>query len=93
MIDHRLVRETPDVIREALRKRRFDYDLDRLIELEAKRRELLQVENLRAEKNRISDEIGAAYRDGERERAEQLKEQVAEISRKIEEGEEQLEEV
>ncbi|MGI5819590.1 MAG: serine--tRNA ligase [Armatimonadota bacterium] len=93
MIDHRIVRETPEIIREALRRRRFDYDIDRLIELEAKRRELLQVENLRADKNRISDEIGAAYRDGDRDRAEQLKEQVAEISRQIEQQEEQLEEV
>lgn len=93
MIDHRIVRESPDIVREALRKRRFDYDLDRLIDLEAKRRELLQVENLRADKNRLSDEIGAAYREGERERAESLKEQVAEISRRIEQQEEQLREV
>lgn len=93
MIDHRIIRETPDIVREALRKRHFDYDLDRLIDLEAKRRELLQVENLRAEKNRLSDQIGAAYRDGEKDRAEELKEQVAEISRKIEEQEEQLEQV
>jgi seryl-tRNA synthetase len=93
MIDHRIVRETPDLIREALRKRRSDYDLDGLIDLEAWRRELLQVENLRAEKNRISDEIGTAYREGDTDRAEQLKEQVGEISRKIEEQEEQLEQV
>ena len=64
MIDHRIIRENPEVVREALRKRHFDYDLDRLIELEARRRELLQVENLRADKNRLSDEIGAAYRSG-----------------------------
>jgi seryl-tRNA synthetase len=93
MIDHRILRETPDVVREALRKRRFDFDIDRLIDLEARRRELLQVENLRAEKNRISEQIGAAYREGEEDRAEQLKEEVAEISRKIEAREEQLEEV
>ncbi len=93
MIDHRIVRETPDIVREALRKRRFDYDLDRLIALESRRRELLAVENLRAEKNRLSDQIGAAYREGERERAEQLKQQVADISRQIEEQEAELEQV
>ncbi len=93
MIDHRIVRETPDLIREALRKRHFDYDLEHLIELEATRRELLRVENLRAEKNRISDLIGAAYRGGDREGAEQLKAQVAEISQQIDALGEQLEEV
>jgi seryl-tRNA synthetase len=93
MIDHRIIREQPDLVREALRRRRSDYDLDRLIDLEAKRRELLQVENLRAEKNRLSDQIGEAYREGDEERAEELKEQVVEISEKIEEQEEQLEAV
>ncbi|MFO8079998.1 MAG: serine--tRNA ligase [Armatimonadota bacterium] len=93
MIDHRIIRENPETVREALRRRRSDYDLDRLIDLEAKRRELLQVENLRAEKNRISDEIGAAYREGDTDRAEQLKEQVGEISHQIDQQEEQLEQV
>lgn len=93
MIDHRIIRETPEVVREALRKRRFDYDLDRLIELEARRRELLRVENLRAEKNRLSEQIGQAYRAGERERAEELKAQVAGISAQIDEQEAELEQV
>lgn len=93
MIDHRIIRENPESIREALRKRRFEYDLDRLIELEARRRELLQVENLRAEKNRLSEQIGQAYRAGERDRAEELKAQVVEISRQIDEQEAELEQV
>ncbi len=93
MIDHRIIRETPEIVREALRKRRVDYDLDRLIELEARRRELLAVENLRADKNRLSEQIGGAYRDGERDRAEDLKQQVAEVSRRIEEQEAELERV
>lgn len=93
MIDHRIIRENPEIIREALRKRRFEFDLDRLIELEARRRELLAVENLRAEKNRLSEQIGQAYREGERERAEQLKAQVVELSRRIEEQEAELERV
>ncbi|MCD6359287.1 MAG: serine--tRNA ligase [Armatimonadetes bacterium] len=93
MIDHRLIRENPELIREALRRRRHEFDLDRLIEVEARRRELLAVESLRAEKNRLSDEIGAAYRDGEKERAEQLKERVAELSAQIKAQEAELDEV
>ncbi len=93
MIDHRIIRDNPELIREALRRRRFEFDLDRLIELEARRRELLAVENLRAEKNRLSEQIGQAYRAGERERAEQLKERVVAISRQIDEQEAELEQV
>lgn len=93
MIDHRLLRDDPDRIREALRRRRHDFDLDRLIAVEARRRELLAVENLRAEKNRLSDQIGAAYKAGERDRAEGLKARVAEISGQIKAQEAELEEV
>jgi seryl-tRNA synthetase len=93
MIDHRIIRETPEIVRAALRRRRFDYDLDRLIALEARRRELLQVENLRAEKNRLSEQIGRAYRSGARDRAEELKAQAAELSAQIEAQEAELERV
>lgn len=93
MIDRRIVREHPEVIREALARRRYEFDLDRLIEVEARRRELLAVEQLRAEKNALSDEIGNAYRSGEKERAEQLKEQVAELSARIEGMTQELEQV
>ena len=93
MIDRRIVREHPEVIREALARRRYEFDLDRLIEVEARRRELLAVEQLRAEKNALSDEIGNAYSSGEKERAEQLKEQVAELSARIEGMTQELEQV
>jgi len=91
MIDHRMIREDPDRIREALRRRRHEFDLDRLIEVEARRRELLAVENLRAEKNQLSDQIGAAYKAGERDQAEGLKARVAEISDQIKAQEDELE--
>jgi seryl-tRNA synthetase len=62
MIDHRIIRDNPELIRDALRKRHSDFDLDALIQAEARRRELLAVENLRAEKNQLSDQIGEAYK-------------------------------
>lgn len=93
MIDHRLIRENPELIREALRKRHSDFDLDALVEIEAKRRELLAVEDLRAEKNRISDLIGEAYKAGDRDRAEELKATVAELTAQIKDQEAELETV
>lgn len=59
MLDMNLIREQPDLVREALRKRHDDESLlDRALELDRRRRELLQqVESLRAERNRVSKEI------------------------------------
>ena len=63
MIDRALLRDNPDLIRENLRKRHFDFDLDALLALEARRRELLQVENLRAQRKDLSKQIGQIMRD------------------------------
>ncbi len=93
MIDHRLIRENPELIRDALRKRHFDFDLDALIAAEERRRELLAVEDLRAEKNTRSDLIGEAYKAGDRDRAEELKATVAELSEQIKDQEAELETV
>jgi len=64
MIDRNLLRENPDRIREALTDRGSDFDLDRVIELDVKRRELLDVEQLRARRNELSQQIGKVIRDG-----------------------------
>jgi seryl-tRNA synthetase len=93
MIDHRIIRDNPELIRDALRKRHSDFDLDALIQAEARRRELLAVENLRAEKNQLSDQIGEAYKAGERDRAEELKAAVAELTTQIKDQEAELETV
>ncbi len=89
MIDRNLLRDNPDVIRESLRKRGSDFDLDRLIGLEERRRELLEVEQLRARRNELSKEIGQAMRDGGD--ADALKAEVGELKQKISDMEEELE--
>jgi seryl-tRNA synthetase len=58
MIDIKLLRETPDVVRRALEKRRSKLNLDEILEVDASRRQLLyDLEQLKAEQNRASDEI------------------------------------
>ena len=65
MLDLRAIREDPGPAREALARRGAAADLDRLLELDARRRELLpEVEGRRAEQNHASDEIAAAKRAG-----------------------------
>ncbi len=65
MLDLRALRSDPDAARAALARRGADAGLDRVLDLDARRRELLpELEGLRAEKNRASDAIAAAKRSG-----------------------------
>ena len=58
MIDIKLLRDTPDVVRRALEKRGNPLDLDEILQLDASRRQLLyDLEQLKAEQNRASEEI------------------------------------
>ena len=58
MIDIKLLRETPDVVRRALEKRRATFDLDAVLEIDGRRRQTLyDAEQLKAEQNRASEEI------------------------------------
>lgn len=69
MLDIALIRENPDVVREALRKRHMETTaVDQVAELDLKRRGLLtEVETLKAERNRVSKEIGRMKEKDERE--------------------------
>lgn len=69
MLDLDLIRRNPDLVREALQKRHDDPALvEAVLALDAQRREMLQtVETLRAERNRVSKEIGRMKEPAERE--------------------------
>jgi seryl-tRNA synthetase len=69
MLDIILFREQPDRVREALRKRHMDpAPVDQVIELDDKRRMLIQeVEDLRAERNVVSKEIGKMKDESDRQ--------------------------
>lgn len=69
MLDINLVRDNPDLVREALTKRNMDTEVvDQLLKLdEARRAALLEVEVLKAERNRVSKEIGQSKDKTERE--------------------------
>src|SRR5436305_11224843 len=65
MLDLKLVREEPDRVRAALARRGRADAVDELLELDARRRELLpQVEGQRAEQNRAGQAIADAKRSG-----------------------------
>ena len=84
MIDIKLLRETPDVVRENIKKKFQDNKLplvDEVIELDKEYRKTLQrEESLQAERNRIAKEIGGLMAKGMKEEAEELKAKVAAFS-------------
>ena len=66
MLDLKRLRSEPEVVKAALERRGGAEGLDRVIELDAARRELLpQLEALRAEQNTANDAISAAKSAGE----------------------------
>ena len=69
VLDINLFREQPDLVREALMKRREDpAPVNQVLELDERRRELIQqVETLKAERNVVSKEIGKMSDQAERE--------------------------
>ena len=63
MFDIKLLRSEPDLVRAAMEKRNAKVDLDGGLEIDAKRRTLVyEMEQLRAEQNAASQEIGLKKR-------------------------------
>ena len=81
MIDIRLIRENPDLVRENIRKKFQDAKLplvDEVIELDkANRAAINEASNLRAERNSLSKKIGMLMGQGKKEEAEAVKAQVS----------------
>lgn len=66
MLDLKLLQKQPEIVREALRRRRSDIDVAEFESLDARRRALLaEVESLKAERNTASGEIAKRKRAGE----------------------------
>jgi seryl-tRNA synthetase len=84
MLDLTLIREHPDQVKDALVKLNAEAPIDEILELDLRRRELLQqVEALRAERNAGSKQIGGLMRDGRRDEAEALKGRMSQIGDEI----------
>ena len=88
MLDIKFVRMNPDVVKENIKKKFQDDKLplvDEVLELDQRNRDIKQeVEVLRADKNKISKEIGACMAQGRKEDAEALKKKVQENADRVE---------
>ena len=92
MIDIELIRTNRDLVKENIKKKFQDEKLplvDEIFELDKKyRASKLEGDNLRSEKNKLSQEIGLLMREGKKDEAESIKKRVADINDKILELEE-----
>lgn len=89
MIDIRLFRENPDLVRENIKKKYQDHKLvlvDEIIDLDVKSRQAqVRADELRAEKNKISKSIGAFMAQKDVAAADKAKLEVADINKQLEE--------
>ncbi|MCI7768038.1 MAG: serine--tRNA ligase [Oscillospiraceae bacterium] len=87
MLDIRFVRENPDAVKENIKKKFQDSKLslvDEVIELDAQSRAAQQeADKLRADRNRISKEIGALMAQGKKDEAEAAKAQVKQFGDRL----------
>ncbi|WP_457630724.1 serine--tRNA ligase [Oceanithermus sp.] len=96
MLDLRLIRENPELVKEGIRKKR-EFDalplVDELLVLDERRRELLtEIESLRNQQKKLAKAVGQAKRSGE-DAADLLEKsaELAEYLKKLESEEKELE--
>ena len=87
MLDINMLRKTPDVVRENMKKKFQDHKLylvDEVIDLDRKNREAMQqADALRNQRKVLSKEIGGLMKQGKKDEAERTKEKVAQIAEEL----------
>ncbi len=87
MIDIKLIREQRDLVRENIKKKFQDEKLplvDEIYDLDVQYRNAKKdADDLRSEKNKLSDKIGSFMREGKKEEALKIKEEIGSISFKV----------
>ena len=87
MIDIKLIRENRDLVKENIKKKFQDEKLplvDEVFELDKKVREVqVKADGLKADKNKLSGQIGALMKDGKKDEAEEIKKEIAKTADEI----------
>ncbi len=87
MLDIKFLRENPDIVKKNI-ENKFQFDklplVDEVIELDQKKRDAQQeADSLRANRNKISKQIGALMAQGKKEEAEEVKKEVAQSASRL----------
>jgi len=84
MLDIKFIRNHPDKVKEGYQKKQIKVDIDRILELDKKKREFqTEIENLKSEQNKLGD-------DRNIEKAKELKSRIKELEEKVEPIEKEL---
>lgn len=92
MLQVNFLRDEKELVLEGLKKRNFKNTewVDEAIQLDEERKKLqFELDNLNAEKNKISKEIGLLMKEGKKDEAENAKAKTAEYTERIKELEAQ----
>ena len=80
----RLIEEQPERLRAALEARRYEFDLDVLLARMASRKELRsELEQLQARRNSGSKQVGMLFKEGKRDEAQELREELGRNRKKL----------
>ena len=84
MIDIKLSRENPDLVKDNIKKKFQDQKLvlvDEVLELDKKNREAkLNGDNLRADRKKTSEQVGQLMKAGQKDESEKLRQEVKKIN-------------
>ena len=84
MLDPKIIRDEPGKIKKMLKERAVDFDFDKMLELDKKRRDLIKsTDDLRKKRNEMSIAIGKAKKSNED--ASKLLSEMGEISKELDE--------
>ena len=91
MIDIKLIRENPEIVKENMKKKFQEHKLvlvDEVLELDRKNREAkLNGDNLRSERKKLSEQIGNLMKSGQKDEANKVKEEVQKVNNALIENE------
>ncbi|WP_267640962.1 serine--tRNA ligase [Haloarchaeobius amylolyticus] len=94
MLDRRYIRENPEEVRESLDQRGYDVDLDEILDMDEEWRELkARGDELRHERNTVSQKIGQLKQEGKDEEAQEAIERSSELKEELEDIEDRADEL
>lgn len=95
MLDLKFVRDNPDIVREALKKRGYDLNFEQFLSLEAERLNFLkEIEQKRALRNSVSQEIASLKKSkGAKHKTDELISQMRNLGDELSELEQKLREI
>lgn len=99
MLDIKRIRKNPDWVKEQISRRSGEYDIDKVLELDEKRRELLvKVEDMKAKQNQVSKQIPKLKKEGQDisnvlEEMKELSNSIKDIDGEVKKVDEELEDL